>query len=208
MDESHRPITLITGCARSGTSLTAQVLQACGANLGDVNSLYEHKAVRDRLVKPYLSRIGADPLGQNPLPDYEDLVQTDDWRGAVEQRLKGADTYKGAKITLLWPVWADAFPDARWVLCWRDIGDIAASCKRTAFMQAYTEHEDWREWARAYHQRMQDLRESESADYIDVWPHEAVTEDVEAYRPVVEHCGLTWDSEAVQRVIRRNAWHA
>jgi len=207
MDESDRPLVLVTGCARSGTSLTAQVLQACGSRLGRVNKLFEHTSVRDRVVKPYLSSIGADPLGQHPLPDTDSLRPVPGWRDQVLQRLGGADCYKGAKMALMWPVWTDAFPDSKWVLCWRDVDDIAASCKRTAFMQAYSEHDDWARWALEYHARMYQLMES-GADCVDVWPHEAVTEDVEAYRPVVEYCGLEWDREAVQRVIRRSDWHA
>lgn len=206
MDASDRPLILVTGCARSGTSLTMQVLQACGAKLGQVNGLYEHTGVRDRLVKPYLSSIGADPLGQNPLPDYG-FTYPPDWAEQVERRLKGADTYKGAKMALMWPVWVEAFPNAKWVLCWRDVDHIAASCLRTPFMQAYQSHAEWAEWARQYHGRMLSLQQS-GADYIDVWPHEAIREDIEAYRPVVEHCGLTWDQEAVQRVIQPHAWHA
>lgn len=205
MDSSDRPLILITGCARSGTSLTAQVLEACGAKLGRVNDLYEHTGVRDELVKPFLSSIGADPLGQSSLPE-DGYRFPGDWPERVEAQLGAADTYKGAKMALVWPLWRAAFPQARWVICHRNAHDIAASCMRTRFMQAFDTQEDWREWALRYKERLTDLQRA--VEHVAVWPQDAIIGDAEVYRPVVEHCGLTWNREAVQAVIHPNAWHA
>ena len=45
---------LITGLPRSGTSLTAGCLHACGAWVGDtVKGLYENEAVREKVVKTF-----------------------------------------------------------------------------------------------------------------------------------------------------------
>lgn len=200
MDKGSRPMILVTGCGRSGTSLTAQVLKACGANLGQHNELYEHLGVRERVLKPYLESIGADPLGQDPLPEETPITGT--WADRVAKHLDG-DTYKDAKIALMWRVWADAYPSANWVLCWRDPDDIAASCLRTRFMRAYDTHADWADWAERYQAYMAAI----DADTVDVWPDDAIY-DPEVYRPVVEHCGLTWDREAVEAVIEPNNWHA
>lgn len=206
MDASDRALILVTGCARSGTSLTTQVLQACGANLGPVDNLYEHEGVRERVVKPYLSALGADPLGQNPLPHTTGLNPVPNWAGKVERMLGDADCYKGAKIALLWPLWRAAFPKARWVLCWRDVGQIAASCLRVVSMRTYKTHEDWVEWALQYHARMKDIRRDCGDLSIDIWPQKAI-KDPDEYRPVVEHCGLKWNRDAVEQVIEPGRWH-
>lgn len=166
----------------------------------------EHTGVRERVVKPYLSSLGADPLGQHPLPDSEARPVPEGFAEKVRKELGSANVYKEAKIALMWPIWAAAFPDARWVICWRDRWDVAASCMRARFMAHYTTEEEWAEWARQYHIRLESLQQA--CDCVDIWPHEAITDDVEAYRPVVEYCGLEWDREAVQRVIRRSDWHA
>jgi hypothetical protein len=69
-----RPPILITGCARSGTSMTAGIVHICGAFGGRMSGptpnnrkgMFENEEVRNQIVKPYLSSIGADPLGQKP----------------------------------------------------------------------------------------------------------------------------------------------
>ena len=70
---------LITGAARSGTSLTAGIISICGAFGGNTtgstpynrNGQFENSHIRNRIVKPYLVRMGVDKLGQYPLPDIK-----------------------------------------------------------------------------------------------------------------------------------------
>ena len=69
---------IITGCARSGTSLIAGTMHLCGAWVGNVTGptswnrkgQFENEFIRDRLVKPYLKSINMDPMGQDPLGPY------------------------------------------------------------------------------------------------------------------------------------------
>ena len=72
----NKPI-LITGCARSGTSMTGGIINICGAWGGKMagqtthnkRGMYENLEIRNGIVKPYLRSIKADPLCQKPLPD-------------------------------------------------------------------------------------------------------------------------------------------
>jgi len=199
----------VTGCARSGTSLTMRVLEACGANLGKTNELAENPAVRDKLVKPYLRSIGADEAGQHPLPSYHDIKPDPRWWDKVERALpKDTPATKIIKGGLFWPLWGEHFPEARWIIVRRNPDDIAESCLRTSFMRAYKTHEGWRLWAKEYHDRCDALMQTVGDKAINVYPHDAVKGDTDAYKAVVEHAGLVWRPEAVKAAIQPGKWHA
>jgi hypothetical protein len=184
------------------------VLAACGARLGAVNDLNEHGAVREKVLKPYLRSIGADESGQFPLPRYHDIKFDPTFGARVLKHLGGADCYKDAKIALVWLLWVEHFPDARWVIVRRDPDDIAASCMRTRFMRAYKTHQEWVWWAQEYHDRCDALMQAVGDKAINVWPHEAIKGDTEAYRAAVEHAGLSWNADAVRSVVQPSRWHA
>jgi hypothetical protein len=84
---------LITGCARSGTSMVAGVINRCGAfggkmsgpNSNNQKGMFENAVIRNSIVKPYLRQIGVDHLGQYPLPNIENLLIPRDWKWKVEQ---------------------------------------------------------------------------------------------------------------------------
>ena len=82
MDLDREPI-LITGAARSGTSLCAGTTNICGAWGGSLSGptkynrkgMFENSEIRNAVVKPYLRRIGCDPMGQDPLPDIKSIKE-------------------------------------------------------------------------------------------------------------------------------------
>ena len=61
---------LVTGAARSGTSMTAGIIHLCGAFGGKLSGpttynkkgMFENGTIRNELVKPFFSAIGADRL--------------------------------------------------------------------------------------------------------------------------------------------------
>ena len=84
----------ITGCARSGTSMTAGVINYCGAFGGQVagatknnrKGMFENNAIRELIVKPILRKHKFDPMGQNPLPDIPGFPQRATRRSVETQR--------------------------------------------------------------------------------------------------------------------------
>lgn len=200
----------VTGCARSGTSLTARILQAHGCNLGkpqDINVLYENTDIRQNVLKPYLRSVGADPMGQQKLPDTDNLPLREGLREEVLKRIgcKEPIAYKDAKLTLCWRTWNAAFPEAKWVLVRRDKERIVDSCLRTDFMWSYTERAKWREWVEQHEKRFDAMRKE--LNLIEVWP-DRIMEEPEAFASVAEFCGLTFNLSAVERSIDKNKWHA
>ena len=94
-----RPI-LITGLARSGTSLVAGLISACGAwsgttvpgNKENIKGYYEHINLRENVNKALLKKLGCDPLGVRSLPPTV-LPEEEDFKKIVLEILEH-DGYK------------------------------------------------------------------------------------------------------------------
>jgi len=199
---------LITGCARSGTSLTAAICRALGASLGATNTLNECVAIRDGVVKPYIRALGCDPLCQHPIPtpDRARAHPLPRLREAVLAHLPGRrPCYKGAKMCHIWPLWASAFPEARWVIVRRDRDRIVDSCLRTPFMRAYDTREGWERWHDVHLARFAEMREALTV--IEVWPDREMSQP-EPYREMADFLGLAYRVGDVRGQIRPALWHA
>ena len=218
---------LITGCARSGTSLTSGVVSLCGAfggklagpTMSNKRGMFENTRIRNGLVKPYLKSIGADPMGQKPLPNIKAVVEStkdekflNNWKQRILQIIKedgykdGPWFYKGAKMCLNWPIWHYCFPKAKWIIVRRDSEDIAYSCLRTAFMSAYQSKDGWLEWV-SYHKIRFDEMISFGLDVRQVWPQEMINGNLQHVRDcIVNHLGLEWKEQDVLNFIAPALW--
>lgn len=180
----------ITGCARSGTSMTGGVVNICGAWGGKLakatpynkKGMYENRAVVNDMVKPLLVELGADPMGQNPLPNIRDFDEQDSkgWRQRfidimVSQGYDGRFPlmYKGAKMCLMWTLWHRAFPKAKWIIVRRRSDDIIDSCMKTGFMSKYKDRAGWRVWTIQHVRRFKEMFENE-LDVREVFPQEMI----------------------------------
>ena len=223
---------LITGCARSGTSMVAGIINLCGAfggkmsgpNRNNEKGMFENSTVRENLVKPYFRSLGVDALGQYPLPDINNMPIPIGWRREVERIMVndgytgGPWLYKGAKMCLHWPVWNYAFPDAKWVIVRRRTPDIINSCIRTGFMRAFnskanqmavgakSEYEGWLWWVHQHEKRFVEMI-NEGMNVKVVWPHRMVDGDYSQMMELVEWLGLEWKSEVLQ-FIDPKLWRA
>lgn len=205
------PPILITGCARSGTSLTAGVIAKCGAFGGKVTGptrwnpkgQFENNYIRDLIVKPYLQDVlGVDKLGQWPLPDVKKLMPFTSLRGTVEHRMReegytgGPWYYKGAKVCLIWPVWHEAFPDATWVIVRRADEEIVSSCLRTNFMRAFDNAQDWQIWVDQHKKRFEEICDN-MFGRVHIVDINLFIKKPSLWRGFVERLGLDYDERAV-----------
>lgn len=192
----------ITGAARSGTTLTTSIIEACGGNLGNkVSSLKEHMGVKDEIIKEELRRNGCDPMGQHPLPDGE--IQVDNMRERVLKELGDADTVKDAKIALMWQAFHKAFPEAQWVIVRRSKAQIVDSCKRARFMKKAP---NWEVWVEEHERRFKAMRRK--VKYFEVWPDKMVRDgDYSEMADLIDWLGLEWDGYAVKKLVDPNQWH-
>lgn len=218
-----RPI-FVLGIPRSGTSMIAGALHLCGAWIGTTVSggpsnpegFFENVALREGVLKPMLERQGADPLGVRTLPDLDHLTPFPELKNQVLKQLvreaypgEGqAWLYKDCKLTLLWPLWREAFPDARWVIVRRPEDDIVRSCLRTRFMNQHSiDSNFWRLWISEYEKRLDALRSS-GVWWREIDSHAAVISDLAPIRSLVNDLCLIWNEQAVRDFIKPQHWHA
>lgn len=221
-----RPI-LITGCARSGTSMTGGIVSICGAwggkmsgpTLANAKGMFENEDIRNQLKKPYLRKIGCDPMGQHPLPDLSDhgllkrLVNDSfEWRNSVYKiiRNQGYDGltqwfYKGAKMCLLWPIWHNAFPYAKWIIVRRKAEDIINSCMKTGFMRAYKNEGGWRKWVYVHEERFAEMKEA-GLYIFEVWPEKMIYGDFSEIENVIKQLDLDWKEKEARDFISPKLW--
>lgn len=212
---------LVTGCARSGTSLVAGVLHLGGAWVGNYvgahplnpKGFFENRFIREQIVKPYLRDLGVDPLCQRDLPDAESLTPVPGWRDRVVEAIRsqnyedGPWLYKGAKMCLMWPVWHAAFPDAQWVIVRRKTDDIIESCIRCSFMRGRKDREGWRDWVQI-HLECFGAMKAAGLDTREIWPHNAVRGDLSGLEDLTRALGLTWREADVRAFILPEAWQS
>ncbi len=214
MTTMGKQVTLITGAARSGTSMTAGIIDICGAFGGNTagptpnnkKGMFENVRVRNDYIKPYLSAMGFDPMGQNPLPEIsklqpflslckkiEDIFIEDGYKD-------GPWYYKGAKMCLIWPVFKNAFPDAKWIIVRRDDSGIVNSCLRTGFMKKHDTAAGWQSWVDVHKQRFIEMQTS-GLKVREVWPSKFIANDYTEIKEVIEWLGLEWKDEEIKQFV-------
>ncbi len=165
-DYFNSPI-FILGLPRSGTSMIAGALGICGAWTGTTvpgdkasnpKGFFEHVVIRERVIKSLLSYVGCDPLGVRKLPPVDLPGEVDGLADMIKTILEKDGykfdrhwLYKDAKLTLLWPVFLKAFPDAKWLIVKRDEESFINSCLRTHFMKQHSvDRAFWKKFAEEY----------------------------------------------------------
>lgn len=202
---------IITGCARSGTSMIAGLIEIAGANGGKTcgatrfnkRGQFENVDIINTVQKPYLERIGADPMGQYPLPEYVQL-ETDDGRRAKvraiarDQGISDGEPwyFKDAKAAIDWTVWNEAFPNAKWVIVRRSKDQIIKSCERTSFMR---KRKDWGAWVDFHEARFADMHASLKA--FGIWPSMVMAGDLSPVVDLMDWLGLEIDESKARAFI-------
>jgi hypothetical protein len=207
---------LVTGAARSGSGMIAGTFVKCGAFGGvmaNKRGMYENDHIRDKIVKPYLRKVGVDVEGQYPLLDSNSLLIPRYWQACVEGvfleqkfAFQKPWMYKDSRIALMWPIWHYAFPNAKWVLVRRRTGDIIESCTKTAYMKAFknetirqkigveTEEAGWLWWVHEFEKRFIEMIEA-GVNVKVIWPERMVHGDYQQLFETLDWLGLKWTPE-------------
>lgn len=216
-----KPI-FITGASRSGTSMTAGIINMCGAWGGDFSffkgkTRFENEGIVNKVEKKYLIAIGADPMGQDPLPanafQYTEKYNSEFIKYnvisiIVEQGYKDPKIplmYKGAKMCLNWAAWHNAFLKAKWVLVRRKKEDIINSCMKTSFMRAFDNPKDWGNWVDVYEKRFSEMKIA-GLELREVWPQKMINGDYSEIEEVIKWLGLEWKEQLVKEFISPELW--
>ena len=211
---------LITGAARSGTSMIAGIIDICGAfggitspaNQYNAKGMFENVKIRD-IDREYLTMIGADPMGQSPLPEQHKILIPADWKDRVDKAIiedgypGGPWYYKGARSCMIWKVWHHAYPDAKWVIVRRRTADIVESCMKTGFMSAYDNEQDWIKWVHYHEDRFIEMIRA-GLNVKIVWPERVVKGNYEQLAELIEWLGLSLKLSEIIKFIEPKIWKA
>lgn len=211
---------IITGCARSGTSMIAGIVARCGFDFGKTcgptaanrKGQYENNSIRTMVTKPYLKSIGCDPMGQWPLPRSEDVREYSTLRAEVRKILRdqrvdveGARwAIKEAKACLVWQIWAKAFPEAKWVIVRRPDEDIVQSCLRTGFMRHFTNAEGWQKWIDVHKVRFAEILSA--CDAVEVWSDRVISSSEIEINKLTAFIGGHPNSDSIAKFISPELW--
>ena len=230
-DYSENPI-LVTGAARSGTSMVAACIHLCGAWKGNTvgpskwnaKGMFENYDLRQNVVKPLLRKHKVDPRGQYPLPKTKDVKIPVDFKDNVLDIIKEQGwtkdqkwVYKCVKMSLLWPVWNYNFPRSKWIIVRRKNEDIVHSCMKTGFMTEFAhtntlkelglknEKDGWNWWVEQYKEKFVEILNN-GINVKVVWPEKMVNGDYSEIKDAVEWLGLEWNGVAVADFIEPKLW--
>ena len=215
---------IITGHARSGTSLTAGLIHLAGAWKGTTTKGNEDNPkgyFENRKLKPLcydaLESIGADRWGIEPLP-HPDMISTlayrpsADFRDEVISRIRddgyqrGAWFYKEAKALLLWPLWHAAFPRAKWIIVRRAEQGVVNSCLNTRFMsQRSTDRRFWRQWYRYHLKRIADVQ-ARVPNWRSVYPGQIARGEFESLEFALKWLGLPFNEYESAEFVEDRYW--
>ena len=222
-DYFNSPI-FILGLPRSGTSMVAGALKISGAWTGrtvpgddasNPKGFFEHIIIREHIIKRLLISIGCDPLGVRKFPDVNLQGEISGLADVVKSVLENDGykndrpwMYKDAKLTLLWPYFIKAFPDARWIIVKRDLDGFINSCRRTHFMKQHSIDPDfWKLFAEEYQIRLDTLKGT-SANVFEISSPEIISGEFTRLKEIVLQLGLTYREKELKGFISPNYWHS
>jgi hypothetical protein len=218
---AYSPI-LVTGLPRSGTSMVAGLLHACGAWVGSTlagdeqnpRGYFEHAFIREKVVKSILARLGHDPLGVRSIPALDLSLRVEALSELVGQIIRadgygeGPWLYKDAKLSLIWPAFADAFPDAQWVLVQRDPEQVIQSCLRTPFMaQHSSDPAFWENFVDRYTKYLEALSET-GRNVHTISSEDILNGSYGQLQHIMELCGLEFIKSEVDAFVCKDYWHS
>lgn len=222
LDKNLGQPIFIVGCARSFTSMIGEMLHKSGVFGGNIggtinehnpNGMFENTAIRNKVVKPYLRKIGADPRGQKPLANsakcYSDkTIRESTIKILHDQGLKPNQMwyYKEPKLCMVWRAWEEQFPEARWIIVKRRLSDIAHSCMNTRFLTEYNKIDGWLKWAARHEKALNDIRFKANKAF-EIWPERALCGHFSEVREMFSFLDIELKSDVVRGCINKEYWH-
>lgn len=205
-DNQNTPI-LITGIERSGSSIVAKIISMCGAYSGKTNEMQENLSIKRLMDWYYIEKLGIPANGQNPLPNTRRLPSVSDLGVSISNLLgeQGYNRskswlYKSSRLAQTWPIWNQAYPNAKWIIVRRRTGDIIQSCLKTGFMNAYSDQVGWLGWVHDHEKYFVEMIEKGLNCKI-VWPERMASGDFEQMQEAIEWLNLSWDSEIEKLIL-------
>lgn len=200
---------LITGIPRSGSTAVAATINLCGAFGGEMSKrgMYSNDRIREEIVKTYLIENGIKKNGLHPkdmnLP-FVDIFKsfnfnTKEWIENImveEGYQEGNWMYKDSRLSLMWTIWNQIYPDAKWVIVRRRTGDIVQSCMKTKYMIGYDDEAGWLDMVHGYEKNLISLIET-CPNHMIIWPERMVQRNYQQIYDMCDWLGIKWNPDAL-----------
>lgn len=151
----------------------------------------------------YYRSIHCDIRGQHPLPNTNEMIFSSDWGRDIANILSQDGytgnkywMYKESRICQVWPIWNNAFPNAKYIIVRRRTGDIIESCLKTGYMTAYKDRDGWLNWVHQHEKLFVGMIESGLNCKI-VWPERMANGDYEQIHEMIDWLGLKWNDKII-----------
>ena len=173
MKMNNSPI-FITGIPRSGVSITAGIIDVHNVFGGEIDTRYSNNEIVEEILDPYFLMLG-DLYCQYDIPSPDSLPPIAGLRNKIlniieEQGYKGGRWYiKDSRLILMHSILDEAFPEADWLIVKRRKFEIAQSCMKTNYMNAYTKIENWLTWIQKWNSIIQNI-ESVNFNISEIYP--------------------------------------
>ena len=217
---NDQPI-IVTGMPRSGLSLVAGFLAACGAWVPPAPARgrmprYLNHEILIRVTRPIFRGLKASASGFGAIPKTEEFVEIVDEvaptmrrevrRIVKEQGLGEAPwIYRSSDAVVAWPLWLRAFPKAVWVIVRRPIPAVIASCRKTGYTRGPRDEERWWEWAEAYRRKFDEIVVS-NATIVDVHPLLWFSGNLSAPTALLDSVGIDASEERIRDALAPVLW--
>lgn len=215
-----RPI-FVTGMPRSGLSLVAGFLSACGAWTPPETPRrrahrYLNHEILIRVSRPIFRGLKASASGFGTIPEtvrFEAIagevaptIRREVLRILGEQGYEGGPwIYRSADACVAWPLWDMAFPEALWVLVRRPVPAIVFSCRSTGYARGPKDDVWWERWARAYIVKFGEMGVG-GPSIFDVRPHLWFTGSLIEPTRLLDAVGLTADDDRIRDALSPALW--
>lgn len=168
---THNTPILIVSMPRSGSSLLSHILHNEGVQVGNCKQgdefnkygYYENIRMRNVLIK-YLKKQDVNNLGKKfqPINLREDLKDFDRkiYRSLRQDGITKDKPwlFKEPKIALCWNLFKTYYPDAKWILLYRNKEQVLSSYDKATFMDAYSTREEWEKYMSVWDINMETIK--------------------------------------------------
>ena len=210
-----RPL-FVVGLPRVRSSMVMRILHRHGLWMGDTlrgtsanpHGFFENNEIKEIYIKGILKGLGTDPLGVRSLPPLFPRVPYPHLQDQILNRIAkqgytGEQPWglKDPKLTLIWPMFAAAFPNANWLIIERSRDGTLNSLQRTPFMARHsTSKTFWDMFINTYAERVTTLRQQIPGAFT-VNTDDLIAGNYNALDHMIGALGLTYDQTLVDQMM-------
>lgn len=205
-------LILVTWCERTNVTGVVWLLHACDVFGLDMpcrpermsRRSYVNEDMMQSVIGPVFHGLDADTAATGPFPDMARVHDRADrpavallFRDSVTDCFaargwrRGPAFFASPSCAMIWPLWAAAFPSAKWIIVRRADDDIVRGAMKHGHMNGPKTPEEWRsQYLDVYKARFREMVADPGVAVWHVWPEHLADENV--MRKMIDWLGLTW----------------